>query len=311
MSLLFSFVFVPLAIAPLGFHAEVVDNFSHCNQFFYKMKEPAGIELVDQNSKKICQKYKNVIRYATLYSPSKRIPLYSAYKFEKHSSEDKTSNKTNKQKNWKIEPQHAIDKDYDYTDFDRGHLYPNSFHHDDDVREATFTLTNAVPMDPCFNRNHWQNYETYTKYILSQSDGTAYIVTGTVPGNKNMPCVDNDTMKSGYINVPQYIWTAVCVTGSFSFAFIGENKEGSKIEGVNINTLNEMLKTHYGKTIQVFADDCQSSSKTSIDYQKNLKLLETDEKKLEIHRMSNKSSRKRKGSGGGNDTKPKKHKQNK
>ncbi|RXN17937.1 endonuclease domain-containing 1 -like protein [Labeo rohita] len=60
--------------------AKVVKSFNECNQFFYKGKEPQGM---NQNAKKICQKLQyDDFLYATLYSTFNKIPLYSAYKFD-------------------------------------------------------------------------------------------------------------------------------------------------------------------------------------------------------------------------------------
>lgn len=55
----------------------IVPDFSECKDFFYNGIPPQGIEGEYQP---ICQQYKNKYRFATLYSPSSHVPLYSAYK---------------------------------------------------------------------------------------------------------------------------------------------------------------------------------------------------------------------------------------
>ena len=52
----------------------------------------------------------------------------------------------------------AIMEDFRNTGYDKGHLNPN-FYQCDDSRTATFTLTNAVPQDPCFNQQSWKKME--------------------------------------------------------------------------------------------------------------------------------------------------------
>ncbi|KAL1277443.1 hypothetical protein QQF64_024116 [Cirrhinus molitorella] len=80
----------------------------------------------------------------------------------------------------------ATSDDYSETGYDRGHLNPSSFQCGE-LRIATFTLTNAVPMDACFNRNQWWKWEktlrTFLRDTLNSDFGSAtvYIVTGTVP----------------------------------------------------------------------------------------------------------------------------------
>lgn len=63
--------------------AKVVDDFNECQQFFYEEAEPQGM---DQNAKKICQKYGEEwdkhFYFASLYSTFHRIPVYSAYTFD-------------------------------------------------------------------------------------------------------------------------------------------------------------------------------------------------------------------------------------
>ncbi len=132
-----------------------------------------------------------------------------------------------KNKEDKIKKTQAINSDYDETGYDRGHLYPNSFQCGED-REVTFTLTNAVPMDACFNRIHWKVWEGYLQSFLkdnlkidnkahsdSDSDSdddnkkaSAYIVTGIVPGKVKIPQSGNRDLRR--VTVPSLIWTAVC-----------------------------------------------------------------------------------------------------
>ncbi|CAM5097712.1 unnamed protein product [Natator depressus] len=68
----------------------------------------------------------------------------------------------------KLKEKQAINEDYDSTHYDRGHLNPNSCQCGQG-QIATFTLTNAVPMDPCFNRVNWYELERNLKMQLTKS----------------------------------------------------------------------------------------------------------------------------------------------
>jgi DNA/RNA endonuclease G (NUC1) len=59
---------------------------------------------------------------------------------------------------------YGIDKltnaDYKYTNYDKGHIVPNS-----EYGNITFIISNVVPMVPRFNRGIWKNMEEYIRTI--------------------------------------------------------------------------------------------------------------------------------------------------
>ncbi|KAL0185382.1 hypothetical protein M9458_021079 [Cirrhinus mrigala] len=207
-----------IVLTAIRAQAKVVTSFKECKEFFYKNTEPGGM---DQNAKKICQ----------------MIPLYSAYTLD-----PACSSTPGVKCNWHkdsdenvIKGNQAISSDYSDTGYDRGHLNPNSFQCGTG-RTATCTLTNAAPMDACFNRIHWYRWESTLRTLLLPklvSDGafaTAYIVTGTVPNaNKRIPHRETSEDPER-VTVPSHIWTAVCYkhhtddTKSFSFSYMGRNQ---------------------------------------------------------------------------------------
>ncbi|KAL2100436.1 hypothetical protein ACEWY4_004830 [Coilia grayii] len=290
------FIFAALSDVPIW--AKVVDGFGECSEFFYKGAEPQGL---DQNAKKICQQYEYGGNfYASLYSTFHRIPLYSAYTF------DPTCRNQDGRKSgdWFIEPQlsgissvsmepennydreelksnQAINEDYSNTGYDRGHLNPNSFQCEDG-RKATFTLTNSAPMDACFNRVNWKQWEDAVKGILRPlSDGTAYLVTGTVPSaDYRIPRRGefDDPSSRGFnrVTVPTHVWSAVCYVSnvdsqnSFSFGYIGLNQPDSKTNVKTVPQLNGELSTLYYANVQIFIDDCFSSNPKSEEIVKQL-----------------------------------------
>ena len=63
------------------------------------------------------------------------------------------------------------------------------------ARVATFSLTNSVPQDPCFNRIVWYGIESDTKERMEKycsfSKAKRYIITGAVPSaNESIPSKD-------------------------------------------------------------------------------------------------------------------------
>ncbi|XP_075769840.1 endonuclease domain-containing 1 protein-like [Pelodiscus sinensis] len=292
--------------------AEVVSDFSPCKQFFYGGEAPQGFGTA--TTANICQRYANVYRFATLYDKSSHIPVWSAYTLDPKNCKPEDPKDENKPtKLWKVEPQlsglpgadmqtegelkknknilqekedikkklkesQAIDEDYEKTGYDRGHLNPNAFQCDDG-RTATFTLTNAAPMDPCFNEVRWFELEKNLKKQLEEKclnrNGEAFLVTGAVPNhhkyeNYKMPLPNNNG--AGRVVVPRYIWTAVCCEHAnnnekFAFAFLGENKPDSILKSMNVSELNEELNRLYGNNlaIRIFKDDCNERSSKAQD----------------------------------------------
>ncbi|TFJ96330.1 Endonuclease domain-containing 1 protein [Platysternon megacephalum] len=205
--------------------------------------------------------------FATFYAKSSQIPVWSAYTIDEGNCTDTAS------ETWKVEPQmanlaqanmemegkllqdlkqknqkenqsikeklkekQAINEDYERTHYDRGHLNPNSFQCGQG-RIATFTLTNAVPMDPCFNRK-----------------------------DDKQRNINRDAER---VVVPSHIWTAVCCEHSdnnkkFSFGFLGMNRPDSILEPMKVTRLNKELTGLYGnlsgRPIKIFNDDCNEDS---------------------------------------------------
>ncbi|XP_072544622.1 uncharacterized protein [Salminus brasiliensis] len=299
----------------LSAQARVVPSFSECDKFFYKRTEPGGM---DQNAKKICQKLELNDHYATLYNTHHRLAVYSAYTLGEDAKE---SDGKKRSSSWFIEPQisiqrensemsregefnintlkrfQAIDSDYSKTGYDRGHLNPNCFQCEEG-RDATFTLTNAAPMDPCFNRVHWYQWERGLRKLLrteldAHPEATAYIVTGTVPHPKyRIPRRQGSAQAQSSdferVTVPTHIWTAVCFEdpsnndNSFSFGYIGPNRPESSITMMSVPELNSDLSELYQRAggsqssspaVKIFVDECYYQQSKYQQVTENLKNL--------------------------------------
>lgn len=195
-------------------------NTHYCDQFFFGTYFPR----MKQNQSglvRLCQTQLHVGSdgppiYATLYSTSDRIPVYSAATVQLYpncsgfsrppeSAWNRVSlalceaNSTDsgdltlssrighggtQVKNCGL--RQALDSDYfgnqKKIHVDRGHLNPNAINcQDQEGQMGTFTLTNAAPQYSLFNENGWREYECMTEYIIFTYVPTerVHIITGT------------------------------------------------------------------------------------------------------------------------------------
>lgn len=191
----------------------------------------------------------------------------------------------------------AEEEDYEKTGFDRGHLNPNSYHDCGDSRRATFTLTNAVPQEPCFNQQTWKKLEDKTKKIMREfcafAGAKPFFVTGTIPHRRRIPNMEYDHFEGqprrhsdsyNRVSVPSHMWTAVCCDSThavkkedrekgFSFGYIGKNKADGAAEVLSVSQLettisSESTKDSIERMIQIFDgnDKCRENSKRSHDF---------------------------------------------
>ncbi|XP_066490669.1 endonuclease domain-containing 1 protein-like [Tiliqua scincoides] len=256
-------------------NSEVVTSFEDtCPQFFFR-GTPPGDSLEPTNLARICQRYKNQYRFATLYDKDNRIPVYSAYIY--NPGRAKRPNK------WMVEPQltgsmfqpnmdteqaflqktgskeeallnsQAVLHDYkNLTNYNRGHLNPNGHQPDLDAKTSTFTLTNIVPQYIKLNGGTWNNYEQAT--MASQTAGCkeTFAVVGAVPGN--------NYIANGRVNKPSYVWSAACCVidnnHQRSWAIIARNDE-NVVQTLTLGQLEEKLAKLYNTgRISLFDTDC-------------------------------------------------------
>ncbi|KAI4895948.1 hypothetical protein NFI96_018483 [Prochilodus magdalenae] len=263
---------VLLLLALSGCSSEVVNSFTQtCNQFF---ASPGGAlspptVFTGPNYQQICQVRVNTYEYATLYDTANRIPVYSAYKFEGLKQCTRTSS-------WYIEPQlegmsypktmssessvastqhQASNTDYDKSGYDRGHLAPVYHARTQTCSDATFTLTNAAPQNPSFNRGQWRKTEKAVADDLKNKclPNSAYIVTGVVPDYQTPPLKNR-------VRIPSHFWTAFCCLDNnlqkiISGGFIGENKKVA-VQGKTVTALEGQLTGLYGQAFRIFGGNC-------------------------------------------------------
>ncbi|XP_053532058.1 endonuclease domain-containing 1 protein-like [Ictalurus punctatus] len=281
---------VVLLLLPLSLClARVVDDFTEsCPGFFatpnHVVSPPTGF--TGDRFKRICQTLNDTVEFATLYDTENRIPVYSAYRFTRLM-------KCNRTDKWYIEPQledgilwpnmvnesavrkegvnivnQAVNADYARSRCDKGHLAPVSHAASQSCSNASFTLTNAAPQNPSFNRGQWKVTEramanSLKKYCLNEGL-RAFVVTGVVPGNNKM---------NNRVQIPSHFWTAFCCLNNNnktirSGAYIGENSNDFapyRKSVLDVETeLTELYRKHFRNIIpfkfQLFDGKCYTET---------------------------------------------------
>ncbi|XP_058648120.1 endonuclease domain-containing 1 protein-like [Onychostoma macrolepis] len=273
-----------------GGSAKVVQDFeTECGQFLANGKSPTRFP--DPQYRQICQTLDNVYYYATFYDTHNRIPVYSAYKFEGLMN-------CTRLKAWYIEPQlddnnaspnmefengveiqglgdrQALNRDYERSGYDKGHLAPVYQANSQSCANATFTLTNAAPQNPSFNRGQWKVLEKKIAGELSNQclpkKYSVYIVVGVVPGSE----IINNRVK-----VPSHFWTAFCCLDNnnkcqISRGFIGKN-ENIPPKNKTVNDLETELATLYNvDSFELFDKSTKLPPKKQSDSENENKLFQ-------------------------------------
>ncbi|KAL7858863.1 hypothetical protein AOLI_G00189650 [Acnodon oligacanthus] len=273
---LFISVLMLLTLRAVG---EVVKNFKEhaCKEFFLDGEPPEfqtnGIaSLVPEEGRyvQICQRYNNKYHYATLYDTAEKIPVYSAYRYERRTK----CNVKRPTIPWKIEPQlednnygaemaseknvrkndrQTYESDYEGTGYNRGHLFPVCQTNSDDCAVSTFTLTNAAPQGCAFNKRWFHKVENNVKKSLQKcvNEGRKpYVVTGVVPS-------DGTPKMANRVNVPAYFWTAYrcCGTNECQFGGYIMHKDAEETRDFvtkHMTRFDGQLSKYYKTNIAVF-----------------------------------------------------------
>ncbi|XP_048092486.1 endonuclease domain-containing 1 protein [Alosa alosa] len=269
--------------------AAVSDSFKECSQFFYMRTAPTGIR--GGSLRRICQRYDDKPRYATLYDARHRSAVFSAYTFKK------TDGRSRMDTPWMYEPQLASANENgnmrtlalsddadplieesqalltDYTDaveYERGPLNPDQHQSSSPDKASTYTLTNVVPLIVDFLEGPWTTYTHVVRRRLNNFClGPAYVVTGvTVSG------LSIHRGKETRLAVPNQVWSAYCcprydrnapyeVRFMFpTYAAYGLNQGGQAVLEVPLKTLESLLKNHMGmeSDLALFHRDCVSEN---------------------------------------------------
>ncbi|NXI20778.1 ENDD1 protein, partial [Sterrhoptilus dennistouni] len=221
------------------------------------------------------QRYSNSYHYATLYDRDRRIPVYSAYKYQpgpgngsglwfvepelidnNNLKEMETESVLIDQHKFtldQIKASQAVLDDYkQLIGLDHGHLNPSGHQNSIESKTATFTLTNVVPQDSSLYTGWWNVYEFTTMPKMSKGCTTTYVITGAVPGNSYVA--------DGRINRPSHIWSAACclvgTQPNMAWGAIAENDK-NQVENLSLGDLEARLSALYrGRTVTLFNNAC-------------------------------------------------------
>lgn len=255
-------------------------GFGECDRFFYAGTPPAGLET--EAYMRICQRFAGSERFATLYSPGHRIPVFSAFRAARPAP-------LNAEQRGLLEPQiddpdstleevieeadavtsvnnlgskQALNADYLDSDYEIGQLYP--FLLSSDLKMPTFPLTNSVPMTQSFRERWHMNLDSLMDRALIPHCGDGkdlYIITGAVP---------SDYRVKGRVTVPEFVWLAACCDipgGGWAMGFTKHIQASDIIEDIMVRDLEKLLP----QKPQLFRNNCGEMEQ---DTEKMKKILE-------------------------------------
>ncbi len=138
--------------------------------------------------------------YWTAWSPSLRVPLWSAYavptkKIVEHAWERPATFDYDKEA--KNSPSHS---DYTGSNYDRGHMAPNhviATRYGRSAQKETFLMSNIAPQKADLNRHAWRKLEEKVADDLSSLGETIWVITGIVPDQTKK------TLRKGAVHVPK------------------------------------------------------------------------------------------------------------
>nr|XP_055075380.1 endonuclease domain-containing 1 protein-like [Misgurnus anguillicaudatus] len=272
-------LFVASVICVLSFPViicKLENNITQCGDFFFRGKAPVFQDIlndsVTQNDSYeiICQTYNNTVRFATLYTTTNKIPVFSAYKYTGTYQTTNTLGQMGQL--WMTESQleplgvemsepfvkQARNQDYwikkNIYKYIPGALFPIRHAADNETAESTLTLTNSVPLKEDFRKGLWSLVENTTKEDMdsncrdNNNNIVAYVLTGAIAGNNKM---------HNRVNIPTLVWTAFCCFNRetlYSRGFWAENKADKKteIKLKSLKVVQEYLKKKLG-TVELFA----------------------------------------------------------
>lgn len=144
--------------------------------------------------------------YWVAWSPSLRVPLWSAYavptkKIVEHAWQRPGSfEKDDAAKN---SPTHS---DYTGSNYDRGHMAPNhviATRYGRAAQLETFLMSNIAPQEPDLNRNAWRKLEEIVANDLSEIGETVWVITGIVPDRKEK------VLPKGAVHIPKGFYKVI------------------------------------------------------------------------------------------------------
>ena len=111
--------------------------------------------------------------------------------------------------------------DYSNSGFDRGHFTPAAdFTQDQNLKDATFFVTNIGPQTPDLNQRVWRILEEEIRALVLDSAATAHVFTGAIYASKN---ARNRGVSRKHIGIASSFYKIVylqAATFDYAYAFL-------------------------------------------------------------------------------------------
>ena len=125
---------------------------------------------------------------------------------------------------------------YNKSGYDLGHLTPSHItSYNDSINHMSFSLFNATPQNPKFNRGSWNGLESSVEDTISKYKTDVIIITGVIYDSINKRYLPNSK-----IQIPSYYFKIVYINKK-KFAWLGSNSD-STIKETTLSEINKLLK---------------------------------------------------------------------
>lgn len=125
-------------------------------------------------------------------------------------------------------------KSYNKSGYDIGHLTPSHItSYNNTINHYSFSLFNAAPQKPFFNRGNWKKLEKNVEDSISKYKKNCIIITGVI--------YDTNTkmLNNSKIPIPSYYYKVLNINNKF-YCWLGNNNDGNVIE-ISLTNLNIIL----------------------------------------------------------------------
>jgi endonuclease G len=118
--------------------------------------------------------------FTLCHSASRKVPLWVAYELKPQHLNPRTQRPSRFHTDYQLARPGALDSDYKYSGFTRGHMAPAAdFAFSDKAIRSTFILSNAVPQRQSVNSGRWRQLEDAVRNLAASSD-SVIIFTGPI-----------------------------------------------------------------------------------------------------------------------------------
>lgn len=130
---------------------------------------------------------------------------------------------------------------YNKSGYDIGHLTPSHItSYDNNLNHNSFSLFNASPQTPTFNRGTWKKLESSVEDTIGKYKKDVIIITGVIYDSKNKKYLTNSK-----IPIPSYYFKILYLDKKV-YAWLGSNTNG-EIKETTVKELNKLFNTNKQK----------------------------------------------------------------